>query len=143
MDSAPQSSRGCRSPDPLHQTSCSVFILVTRSWTIKATGSQEETIRQRCCCSVTKSCPTLCDPVDCSMPGLYVPHCLQSLSKFTSTEDVRGCQSLVRIPPVNRGNQSCLIEMGCWSFPAFRLGLKHLLFWDPEPAGFQIFHWCV
>ena len=26
------------------------------------------------CCSVTKPCLTLCDPVDCSMPGLPVPH---------------------------------------------------------------------
>ena len=26
-----------------------------------------------CCCSVTQSCLTLCDPMDCSMPGLHVP----------------------------------------------------------------------
>ena len=26
-----------------------------------------------CCCSVAKSCPTLCDPMDCSTPGLPVP----------------------------------------------------------------------
>ena len=26
------------------------------------------------CCSVTQSCLTLCDPVDCSMPGLPVHH---------------------------------------------------------------------
>ena len=25
-----------------------------------------------CCCSVTESCPTLCDPMDCSMPGFLV-----------------------------------------------------------------------
>ena len=25
-----------------------------------------------CCASVTQSCPTLCDPVDCSPPGTYV-----------------------------------------------------------------------
>ena len=25
-----------------------------------------------CCCLATKSCPTLCDPKDCSMPGLPV-----------------------------------------------------------------------
>ena len=25
-----------------------------------------------CCCSVTKSCPTLCDPKDCGMPGFPV-----------------------------------------------------------------------
>ena len=27
-----------------------------------------------CWCSVTKSCPTLHDPMDCSMPGFLVPH---------------------------------------------------------------------
>ena len=27
-----------------------------------------------CCCSVTQSCLTLCDSIDCSMPGLPVPH---------------------------------------------------------------------
>ena len=27
-----------------------------------------------CCCSVTQSCPTLCDPTGCSMPGLPTPH---------------------------------------------------------------------
>ena len=25
-----------------------------------------------CCCSVTKSCPTLCNLMDCSMPGFPV-----------------------------------------------------------------------
>ena len=32
-------------------------------------------------CSVTKSCPTLCDPMDCSMPGLHVPHHLQEFAQ--------------------------------------------------------------
>ena len=27
-----------------------------------------------CCFSVTQSSPTLCNPMDCSMPGLHVPH---------------------------------------------------------------------
>ena len=27
-----------------------------------------------CCCSVTKLCPTLCDPMGCSMPGFPVLH---------------------------------------------------------------------
>ena len=26
------------------------------------------------CCSVSQLCPTLCDPMDCSTPGLSVPH---------------------------------------------------------------------
>ena len=31
------------------------------------------------CCSVAQLCLTLCDPMDCSMPGLSVPH---QLAKF-------------------------------------------------------------
>ena len=27
-----------------------------------------------CCCSVSKSCPTLCDPMGCSTPGFLVLH---------------------------------------------------------------------
>ena len=34
-----------------------------------------------CCCLVSQSCPTLCDPVDCSMPGLPVHHHLQELAQ--------------------------------------------------------------
>ena len=36
VDSAPQSNRGCRSPDPLHQILCSVFIFIACSWTFRA-----------------------------------------------------------------------------------------------------------
>ena len=38
-----------------------------------------------CCCSVTKSCPTLCDPMDCSMPGFPVLHYLPDSEQFTQT----------------------------------------------------------
>ena len=34
-----------------------------------------------CCCSVTQSCPTLCNSMDCSMPGLAVPHHLLELAQ--------------------------------------------------------------
>ena len=37
---------------------------------------------QYCCCSVTKSCPTLCDPMDCSMPAFPVLH---HLPEFVQT----------------------------------------------------------
>ena len=33
-----------------------------------------------CCCSVAQSCPTLCDPMDCSTPGFPVHH---QLPEFT------------------------------------------------------------
>ena len=31
-----------------------------------------------CCCLVTKSCPTLCDPMDCGPPGSSVHGILQA-----------------------------------------------------------------
>ena len=37
-----------------------------------------------CCCSVPKSCPTLCDSMDCSMLGFPVLH---HLLKFAQTHD--------------------------------------------------------
>ena len=39
-----------------------------------------------CCCSVTQSCLTLCDPMDCSMPGFSVLHYLPELLKCMSIE---------------------------------------------------------
>ena len=36
-----------------------------------------------CCCSVTQSCLTLCDPMDCSTPGLPVH---RQLPEFTQTQ---------------------------------------------------------
>ena len=35
-----------------------------------------------CCSSVAQSCPPLCDPMDCSTPGLPVHH---QLPEFTET----------------------------------------------------------
>jgi len=34
-----------------------------------------------CCCSVTKSCPTLCDPVNCSTPSFPVLHYLPDFAQ--------------------------------------------------------------
>ena len=34
-----------------------------------------------CCCSVAQSCPTLCNPMDCSTPGFPVLHHLPELAK--------------------------------------------------------------
>ena len=42
---------------------------------------------QYCCyCSVAKLCPTLCDPMDCSMPGFPVFTISRRLLKLMSTE---------------------------------------------------------
>ena len=34
-----------------------------------------------CCCSVTKSCPTLCDPMNCATPGFPVLHYLPEFAQ--------------------------------------------------------------
>ena len=34
-----------------------------------------------CCCSISKSCPTVCNPTDCSMPGFPVHHQLPELAQ--------------------------------------------------------------
>ena len=33
------------------------------------------------CCSISESCPTLCNPMDCSMPGLPVLHYLPTFAQ--------------------------------------------------------------
>ena len=40
------------------------------------------------CCSIAQSCPTLCDPMDCSTPGFPVLTISQSLLKLMSIESV-------------------------------------------------------
>ena len=59
-----------------------------------------------CYCSVTRSCPILCDPMDCSMPGLPVLHYAQSLLRLMSIELVVPfnhfilCHSLLLLPSI-------------------------------------------
>ena len=50
--------------------------------------------------SVTQSCPTLCDPMDCSTPGLPVHHQSQSLLKLMSIESVMPSNHLILCHPL-------------------------------------------
>ena len=52
-----------------------------------------------CCCSVTKSCPVLCDSKDCSTPVSSVLHYLSELLKFMSIELVMLINHLIVSPP--------------------------------------------
>ena len=45
----------------------------------KQSGSLKSYIKS-CYCSVPKLCLTLCNPMDCSMPGFPVLHCLLELA---------------------------------------------------------------
>ena len=82
-----------------------------------------------CCCSVTQSCPTLCDPMDSSTPGFPVHHQLPSLLKFMSIKSVMPsnhlilCHSLLLAPSVFPSirvfsNESvlCITWPKYWSF---------------------------
>ena len=53
-----------------------------------------------CCCSVAQSCPTFCDPVDCSMPGFPFLHHLQEFAQTHSTESVMPSNHLVFCCPL-------------------------------------------
>ena len=56
--------------------------------------------------SVAKSCPTLCDPIDCSLPGFPVHHQFPELLKFMSIELVMPsnhlilCRHLLLLPSI-------------------------------------------
>ena len=53
-----------------------------------------------CCRSVDQSCPILCNPTDCSMPGFPVHHDLQHLLKLVSIELVTPCNHLILCRPL-------------------------------------------
>ena len=50
--------------------------------------------------SVVQSCPTLCDPIDCSTPGLFVHHHSRSLHKLMSIELVMPSNHLILCRPL-------------------------------------------
>ena len=44
-------------------------------------SSQSVVLSNTCCCSVAKSCPTLCNPIDCSTPGSSILHYLPEFAQ--------------------------------------------------------------
>ena len=58
------------------------------------------TYRSYCCCSVTELCPTPCDPVDYSTPGLLPFTVSRSLLKFMSIESVMPSNHLILCCPL-------------------------------------------
>ena len=53
-----------------------------------------------CCCLVTQSCLTLCNPMDCSTPDLHVPHHLPKFAKFLSIALVMPSSHLILWRPL-------------------------------------------
>ena len=55
---------------------------------------------ERICCSVTKSCLTLCNPMTCNTPGFPVLHCLLEFAQIRSTESVILSSHLILCRPL-------------------------------------------
>ena len=55
-----------------------------------------------CCCSVTESYPTLCNPMDCSTPGLPAPHYLPEFAQIHLdwVGDAILCRHLFLLPSI-------------------------------------------
>ena len=77
--------------------------------------------------SVAQSCPTLCEPMNCSMPGLPVHHQLPEFTQLMSIKSVMPSSHLIlcrpllllpRIPPSIPPNESALLMKWpkYWSF---------------------------
>ena len=53
------------------------------------------------CCSVIQSCPTLCNPMDCSIPGFPICFTISwNLSKLMSTESMMSSNHLILCQPL-------------------------------------------
>ena len=80
-----------------------------------------------CCCSIAKSCPALCHPMDCSPPGYSVSRVFQA-----RTLEWGACFLLQGIFPTQRSNP-CLLHLLPWQ--ADSLPLYHLITNDITPGS--------
>ena len=75
-----------------------------------------------CCCSVTKSCQTLYDPTDCSMPGFPVLHYLPEFAQthvHWVSDVIQPSHPLSLLSPLDRNlsqHQGLFRSGGNWSF---------------------------
>ena len=67
--------------------SCHLFLISSASVSVQFT-------------SVSQSCPTLCDPMDCSTPGFPVHHQLLELTQTMSIESVMPSNHLILCRPL-------------------------------------------
>ena len=69
------------------------------------------------CCSVVQSCPTLCNPMDCSMPGFSFLHCLL---EFAPTHVHDYCSFIVSVKLVRvEFSNFVLCFKGCFGYSEF------------------------
>ena len=90
-------SRLCWHISPKKSLSLSCCMIVEKSKNLKRLSSWSGTSSQSDCFhSVAQSCPTLCDPADCSMPGFPFPHHLQKLAQkvTAAAKSLQSCPTL-------------------------------------------------
>ena len=64
------------------------------------TALVRSTLLSCCCCSAAQSCPTLCDPMDCSTPGFPVLHDLPEFSQTHAHGSVMPSNHLILCRPL-------------------------------------------
>ena len=78
-----------------------------------------------CCCSATQSCPTLCNPMDCSVPGFPVLH---FLLEFAQTHVHWVSDNYLTISSSAASFSFCLQSFPAWgSFPMSPHPILYLL----------------
>ena len=82
-----------------------------------------------CCCSVAQSCPTLCYPMDCSMPGFPVLHQLPELAQTHVHWVSDAIQPFPSVGPFSSCSKSLLASK---SFP-----MSQLFAWGGQSTGFS------
>ena len=81
--------------------------VLVRTWDPSFPLSKEVLDLFCCCyCSVFKSCPTLCDSIDCSSPGFPVLHYFPDCAKPHVTESVIPFNHLILCQPLSSCPQS-------------------------------------
>ena len=106
-----KTSREIRKETCISMLIAALFNTITKTWKQTNSPSTDEWIKMWwvCMCvhiyimhiyniqfsSVTQSCPTLCDPMNCSTPGLPVHHQLLEFIKLTSIELVMPSSHLI------------------------------------------------
>ena len=89
-----------------------------------------------CCSLASKLCPTLCDPMDCSMPGVLSPFLLFPRVCSNSCPLSQWCYPAISSPVATFS--SCLQSFpASWSFPMSRLFAKVTDVLEFQPQSFQ------
>ena len=80
------------------------------------------------CCSLVKSCPTLCDPIDCSTPGFPVLHYRSEFAQIHAHESVMLSNHLILCLPLLHLS-SVSTSMGTVKFLYLGCGYSQITFW--------------